>query len=106
MIGVTVVFRFKKSVPVSYDWQGFIYFYSRLYEQLPAKQKDKIMEICIEAGQEYHRALFVFVTTGLSATAVCDRYFISRSTLERVVRRYYQLSAERIFKRREKSRRL
>ncbi len=32
--GVRACFRFKRSVPVSYDRQGYIYFTSRLYEEL------------------------------------------------------------------------
>lgn len=99
------MFRFKRSVPVSYDWQGLIYFYSRLYDHLPEKHKDKIMQMCEEAGQEYSKALFVFVTTNLSATAVCQRYYMSESTLMRAVRRYYRLAAERIFKRDKPDRR-
>ena len=50
------MFRYKKSVPVSYERQG----------------------------------LFEFVTTDAGATAVCMKHFLSRSTLERAVRRYYE----------------
>ena len=34
------MFRFKKSVPVSYDRQGYIYFTSRLYEELPPRAQN------------------------------------------------------------------
>ena len=29
------MFRYKKSIPVSYEWQGYIYFTSLLYWELP-----------------------------------------------------------------------
>lgn len=83
------MFRYKKSVPVSYDRQGYIFFLSRLYDQMPEDKQRMILQLCNEAGGEHSKALFVFVTTDISATAVCARYFLSRSTLERAVRRYY-----------------
>ena len=84
------MFRFKRSVPVSYDRQGYIYFVSRLYKDLTQKRKDTILNLCLECGGEYHRALFEFVTTDLGATNVCMQHHLSRSTLERAVRRYYE----------------
>ena len=32
------MFRYKKSVPVSYERQGYIYFASRLYRELTEEQ--------------------------------------------------------------------
>lgn len=83
------MFRFKRSVPVSYDRQGYIYFASRLFQDLPQKQKQEILDLCRECGGEYSAALLEFVTTGANATQICMKYSISRSTLERAVRRYY-----------------
>ena len=84
------MFRFKSSVPVSYDWQGYIYFKSRLYQELPQRDRDTILNMCLECGGEYYEALFDFVTTGMGAVHVCEKHHLSRSTLERVVRKYYQ----------------
>lgn len=89
-----VAFRFKKSVPVDYDLQGYIYFTSRLYRSLPQETQHRILNLCLEAGGEYYQALFVFVTTDVGATAVCTKHFLSQSTLERIVRRYYILFSE------------
>lgn len=83
------MFRYKKSVPVSYDRQGYIYFKSRCFQELPEEEKHKIINLCLASGGEYHQALFEFVTTDAGATAVCMRHHLSRSTLERAVRAYY-----------------
>lgn len=91
-----MVFRFKKAVPVDYDLQGFIYFTSRLYKKLPVKEQQKILQLCVDAGGEYYQALFEFVTEDVGATAVCAKHYISQSTLERIVRRYYLAFAETI----------
>ena len=84
------MFRYKKSIPVSYDRQGYIYFTSRLYHELPSWAQQKILNLCLECGGEYYQALFEFVTTDAGATGVCTRHYLSGSTLERVVRKYYE----------------
>lgn len=83
------MFRFKRSVPVSYDRQGYIYFTSRLFRDLPRKRRQEILHLCRECGGEYAAALLEFVTTDANATEICMKHNMSRSTLERAVRRYY-----------------
>lgn len=84
------MFRYKKRVPVSYERQGYIYFASRLYRELTEEQQRKLLNLCLQCGGEHYQALFEFVTTDAGATAVCMKHFLSRSTLERAVRRYYE----------------
>ena len=84
------MFRYKKSVPVSRSWQGYIYFRSLLYKELTLRERHEIEDMCRLCGGEYHRALLQFVTTDAGATAVCLRHHISRSTLERIVKKYYE----------------
>lgn len=84
------MFRYKRSLPVSYERQGYIYFASRLYEDMPERAQQTIDALCRHCGGEYCRALHEFVTTDAGATAVCTRHHLSPSTLERIVRRYYE----------------
>ena len=90
------VFRYKKSIPVSYEWQGYIYFTSLLYWELPKRTQEKILNLCIAAGKENYQALFEFVTTDAGAQAVSLRHHLSPSTLERAVRRYYEAFPRKI----------
>lgn len=83
------MFRYKKAIPVDYDTQGYIYFLSKRYRDLPAAARRRIDGICHRAGGEHHQALLEFVTTDAGATGVCSRHYLSQSTLERAVRRYY-----------------
>lgn len=83
------MFRFKRGIPVDYDLQGYIFFYSRRYRRLPLKDRRRIEGLCMEAGGEHYQALLEFVTTDSGAVAVCTKHYISQSTLERAVRRYY-----------------
>lgn len=83
------MFRYKRSVPLSYERQGYIYFKSRCYQELPEEEQHRIVNLCMEAGGEYYQALFEYVTKGESATSVCMRHHLSQSTLTRAVRKYY-----------------
>lgn len=85
------MFRYKKAVPVSYDRQGYIYFRSRLFRELSQTRQQRILDLCQRAGGEYAQALLEFVTQDTGAERVCIRHNLSRSTLERAVRRYYEL---------------
>lgn len=85
------VFRYKNSVPVGYNEQGYIYFTSRIYNELPPDKQKAVVYLCMEAaGGDYYQALFEFVTTDAGATEICLKHHLSRSTLERIVRKYYK----------------
>ena len=72
------MFRYKKSVPVSYERQGYIYFSSLLYREMPERAQQKILNLCMECGGgDYYRALFEFVTTDANATYICMKHSLS-----------------------------
>lgn len=85
------MFRYKKSIPMSYVRQGYVFFMSKMYKELPQAAQRRIVDLCIECGGENWQALFEFVTTGAGATALCMKHHIaSETTLYRLVREYYQ----------------
>ncbi len=83
-------FRFKSGADASYNKQGYIYFVSRRYNELPEDAQKEILNLCIRHGGEYYRALFEYVTTDAGATAIAMRHFVSKSTLYRIVKAYYE----------------
>lgn len=84
------MFRYKPGIPVSYERQGCIYFTSLLYREMPERSRERIRQLCRKAGGEYWEALLEFVTTDAGAEQICQKHFLSRSTLCRAVRRYYE----------------
>lgn len=90
------MFRYKPRIRVSYDKQGYIYFVSKFYHKLPEREREKIRLLCRETGGPYSGALLEYVTTEASTEAVCLKHYISRSTLDRAVRRYYEGFSKRI----------
>lgn len=87
------MFRFKRSVPVGYDLQGYIYFYSRMYRFMTLQEQQRLQSVCKAAGGDHAGAVMEFVTTDAGAAFVCRKHYLSQSTLERAVRRYYVLFA-------------
>ena len=83
------MFRFRKSVALPRERQGYIYYKSLCFRHLKERERDRLTRLCSQAGGEYADALFEFVTADVSATAICMRHHLSRSTLERCVRKYY-----------------
>ena len=84
------VFRKNRTLKIPYWKQGYIYFVSRKYNDLRFYQQEWIEEHCKEIGGEHWQAIFDYVTTDMSATAICIKYYISESTLHRLVKRYYE----------------
>lgn len=83
------MFRPKQSLQLSYERQGYIYFTSKNYKALSKEKKQRIDELCLKAGGEYHMALFEYVTTDASVTKICLSHHIDDNTLHRAVNRYY-----------------
>lgn len=90
------MFRYKAGIDVSYARQGYIYFTSLLYRELPERSRERIRALCRQAGGEYWEALLEFVTTEAGADRICQEHYLSRSTLERAVRRYYEAFPRRL----------
>ncbi len=84
------IYRPRRSIKLSYERQGYIFFVSRSYRRLSAERQAAIRAHCDAVGGEYSRALFEFVTTARTPTEVCLRYYLSQSTLYRAVKRYYE----------------
>lgn len=84
------MFRLKRGVNADYAKQGYVFFVSLRYKKLPPEQQRRVLNLCLECGGENYMALFDFVTTDTTATAITMRYPVSRSTLYRAVKRYYE----------------
>ena len=95
-VGDVTMSRYKRGVKADYNRQGYVYFVSRRFEHLTPARQRKIRELCADAGGEYEDALFEFVTTDTTATAICVKHYVSKATLYRAVKRYYEAFPEGI----------
>ena len=84
------MFRFKAGIDVPYARQGYIYFVSLRYSELNEDKQRKIRRLCKECGGQHSGALFTAVTTETPVNLICDTNYISKSTLQRMLREYYE----------------
>lgn len=82
-------FKKMRSIDLPYNKQGEIYFTCINYKGQPKRTRDKIDRMCREIGGVYAPALFDFVTTEKSCTAVALEYFVDESVLYRMRRTFY-----------------
>ena len=86
-----MAFRYKRGIDVGFLQQMYIYSASLNYKNLTKAQQKKILKLCKRVGGANSDALFDFVTTDISSTAVCLKYNIaSRTTLYRLLKDYYE----------------
>ena len=84
-------FRFKRAIKVPYARQGYIYFKSLRYQNLPAREQERIRHLCDKVAGYNGQALLEHVTTGEAVKSVCQRHYIaSLTTLYRALKRYYE----------------
>lgn len=84
-------FRYKRGIRASYKRQIYIYAVSLNFKDLSSTQQRKIRELCEKAAGDHAEALFDFVTTDMTAVAVCMKHNIaSRSTLYNAQKIYYE----------------
>lgn len=84
------MFRYKAGVNVSYIRQGYIYFTSLRYGELQEDKQRKIRQLCHECGGEHSKALFEAVTTETPVDLICDKHYISKTTYNKIIRKYYE----------------
>ena len=84
------MFKYKRGIDADYSRQGYIYFLSRRYDELAPDCQEKVRELCMLHGGEHWLALFEFVTTDKSYTEITLANYISKDTLYRAVKKYYE----------------
>lgn len=65
-----MVFRRKKSIPLPYNRQAYIFYHCLNYERLAEEQRHLIDQLCVEVGGAHYQALREFVTRGVGFTVI------------------------------------
>lgn len=98
------MFRDKKSIPLKYNEQGEVYFHCKQYKELTEAEQGRIRETCKEAGGQYSKAVFIFMTTDIGITKICHDCYCSESTLRRCVKKFYVIQRSKMKSDRKNSR--
>ena len=83
------MFRYRKSLRLTYMQQGYIYFKCQLYKELPAADQETILTLCFYCGGDSWKALYDYMCTDTTRTKVCMQHHISEATLDRMVNKFY-----------------
>lgn len=84
------MFRYMGSLPIPEDRQRHIYELCLRYDELPAGIRRRLRENAGRAAREYADALAEVVFFGRPFRETCRKYYLSRATLNRCVRRFYK----------------
>ena len=85
-------FKYMRSVPLSYEQQGALWFTCQTYKHQPKEVQDRIRAICTDVGGGdgmKRKAILAYMTTRMSWRECCDRHYISDKTMERLRRSFY-----------------
>ena len=102
-------FKKIRSVRVDYYTQGLIYFlcaaYGNTYRRvrLPEWIKKMIRDVCNDVGrgrEGYGSAIFALMTTRKSVDAVSREFYLSKETVYRLRKEFYEQFADRLRKNR------
>ena len=90
------MYKYSKSIGLSYETQGYIFFRCLLYKNLSEDDQRQIRECIMAAvGKEHYGEIFDLVTGRKTYTAICIEYYIAaESTLYRLRKRFYELYAK------------
>lgn len=86
-----VKFKFRPGIRKSYDEQGEIFFRCRRYASQGKTVRRRVDEMIHRAGGEYANALREYLLTNAGWVEVCQKWYISDRTLQRIVRRFFEL---------------
>lgn len=90
------MFKKKKSIKISYEAQGLIYFTCLTYRIQPQQVKKRILNLCIEVAGEDYTALFEVLTKSTKTLErISSDYFVSTQRLSLYRKRFYEEWNER-----------
>lgn len=85
------MFKKRKGIHVPYNKQGLIYFTCVNVKDMPEAVQKKILNLCIEVGQEDYRALYEVLTNAYkSVLSVSLEHFVSEKKLYRMRKEFYE----------------
>ncbi len=85
-------FKYMRSVPLSYQQQGAIWFACQTFRQQTPETQARIRAICTRVGGGdgmKRRAILAYMTTRIGWRECCTRYYVSDSTLDRLRKAFY-----------------
>lgn len=85
------MFKKRRGIHIPYNKQGLIYFTCMDVKNQPPEMQDKILNLCMDVGEEDWQALYELVTDSTqSVTALALKYFINEKRLYKLRKEFYE----------------
>ena len=85
------LFRKRRGIHIPYNKQGLIYFICVNVKDMPQEIQQKILNLCIEVGQEDYKALYEVVTNDRkSVLSISLEYFVNEKRLYKLRKEFYE----------------
>jgi hypothetical protein len=84
------MFKKMRSVRLSYEKQGLVYFLCKNYTVLPVHIQETIDRLCMEVGGEYNQALRQLLIRRISVRRAAMEWHMDETTLYRKRKIFYE----------------
>lgn len=85
------MFKKRRGIHIPYNKQGLIYFTCMNIEEMPKETQQKILNLCIDIGGEYYKALYELLTDdSRNIHGISMKYHISETQLYLHRKKFYE----------------
>lgn len=85
------MFKKRRGIRLSYNKQGLIYFTCMNIKDMPENIQQKVLNLCVEVGQQDYRALYELLTNdNKSVLSISHEYFLNEKRLYKMRKEFYE----------------
>ena len=85
------MFKKRRGIRLSYNKQGLIYFTCMNIKDMPENIQQKVLNLCVEVGQQDYKALYELLTNdNKSVLSISHEYFLNEKLLYKMRKEFYE----------------
>ena len=85
------MFKKRRGIRLSYNKQGLIYFTCMNINDMPENIQQKVLNLCVEVGQQDYKALYELLTNdNKSVLSISHEYFLNEKLLYKMRKEFYE----------------
>lgn len=85
------MFKKRRGIRLPYNKQGLIYFTCMNIKDMPENIQQKVLNLCVEVGQQDYRALYELLTNdNKSVLSISHEYFLNEKLLYKMRKEFYE----------------
>ena len=85
------MFKKRRGIRLPYNKQGLIYFTCMNINDMPENIQQKVLNLCVEVGQQDYRALYELLTNdNKSVLSISHEYFLNEKLLYKMRKEFYE----------------